>query len=478
MTTEKHRFWVSILLLLVALLVGCGQSEATATPTATASAAPIMEPAATSATPPAMTPAPSPTGTATAMPTATSMAEPVSTATATPTAEPVPTATAVPAATPTATPTATSTSVPTASPTPVAREPCDLRQKQIVSRPPGERFRGLRLSLEIETAVRGVRFHITYWNAGDETIRFESPDRIPGYWIGDAKCYEVWKTVAGLGAAYSHELRAGEVRQVTHLWNRIGSGAFPQVLPGTYRVYATFTLSPSEVYISPPQEVEVKAALQPAGPEQTEPDLRAIDLRNTVPISMVGRKLTVHRREYWAEDGSVVRGNTFFEVDLDTEEWTEVPEPERVNSPRRSCFPPTEVDVVKELAFPYLWVNETDIREAKGVVEFDLDTGEGKAYVFVGEDGERYWWDYLEVSEYSAAIAWSGDCRYAAWHIPRPCQLPRFGPTGSYLHDTKTGRAWIVPHGGTVSFWGDLLVVARYCSHREVRYWTTGYFLD
>ena len=366
----------------------------------------------------------------------------------------------------------------TASPAPVDDEPCDLRQKQIVSRPPGERWRGLELLLEIEDAVRGVKFHITYWNASDETIRFESPDRAPGYLIVDAKCHGVSKAPPAANTRYSQELRAGEVRQVSHLWNRSGSGAFPHVLPGVYRVYATFTLSPTEVYISPSREVEVKAALEPTGPERTEPDLRTIDLRNAVPISMVGRKLTVHRQEHRAEDGSVVRGDTFLEVDLDTGEWTEVPEPERVNSPRRSCFPPTEVEVVKQLAFPYLWVSETEIREARGVVEFDLDTGEGKAYVFVGDHGERYWWDYRELLEYSAAIAWSGDCRYAAWNFPQPCQLPRFGPTGTYLYDTKTGRTWIFPTSGAVSFWDDLLVVARYCSHREVRYWTTGYFLD
>ena len=194
----------------------------------------------------------------------------------------------------------------------------------------------------------------------------------------------------------------------------------------------------------------------------TETALRTIGLGPVQPVARHGRKLIVHEENYGGRDAS-----TYFEVDLDTGDRTEIPKPEYA-VPQRSCEPPKGLKLAKELVFPYGESGGTDGGDTrfdvKGVLEIELDTSIATAFVLTGSPGSgkrRFYTDYMGTSP----IVWSDDCRYAAWTINTDCDVvPWYGPYGVFLYDTKTDTMTRVseePEHISVSFWGDLLVRRR-----------------
>ena len=212
----------------------------------------------------------------------------------------------------------------------------------------------------------------------------------------------------------------------------------------------------------------------------TEPALRTIDLGSVYPVARRGLKLVVH------DQGTATRPKTYFEVNLDTGERTEILRPENAAPvPQRTCEPPKGPKLEKELVFPYFEDRGVGERysepfDVRGILEIDLATSDATAWVITGTPTTGY--DTRRLFTYNLGvgpIVWSDDCRYAAWTINTSCDvLPHLGPLGAFLYDTKTDTMTRVsdePEHASVSFWDDLLVYVPACFRI---YGATGVFLE
>ncbi len=431
-----------------------------------------------------------PEPTATPLPTATL----VPTAASIPTATPLPTAMPVPTAIPTATRDLSALSLPTAGYVgkDYATGACNLHH--LVYGAP-RRLHGLSFFLNLEGHWQlspVIEMRLSVQNYTDEAIDYVTIDSATIFaFVNTRSCEIFWREPHNdyFGGFRYETLQPGEVKSRSVYWHyATHDGPTPA---GDYVGYAIYRFAHPPESDAPNAAVYVPAfgvtigidPVQRADPlsANTEPALRTIDLGPVYPVARHGRKLIVHE-----ERGA----GTYYEVDLDTGERTEIPKPESEYAvPQRSCELPKGLKLTGELVFPYaesrgVRQGYTKLFDVEGLLEVELDTGTATAFVLTGypdrgqkgrvHDRPRFYAS-LDVHH----IAWSDDCRYAAWTINTSCdELPHVGPFGAFLYDTKTYTMTRVddePGYGSVSFWDDLLVSVSAC-------WgptgTTGVFLE